>query len=273
MKTLYTPELATINKVVPQTALETFFEVELSDQKTLGHKPGQFVEVSIFGVGEAPISVSSAPAPDKPTFELCVRKVGNVTNALLNLKPGDKIGIRGPFGNGFDVNVFKGRDMLFLAAGLGVVPLRSLVLEVLNNRKDYGKVSILYGCKTPKEFLFREEVKTWESRGDVDLYTTVDLGDESWTGNVGVITTLIPKVDINQRKTQAVIVGPPIMYRFAIKELKARRMPDENIWMSLERKMKCGVGKCGHCQMNQIYVCQDGPVFNYAKVKGIPEAI
>jgi sulfite reductase subunit B len=273
MKTLYTPELATIKKVIPQTEFETLFEIELSQRKTLGHKPGQFVEASIFGVGEAPFGVCSAPAPDKPIFELCVRRVGNVTNALHNLKAGDKIGIRGPFGNGFDVLNFKGKNIIFVAGGIGLVPLRSLVLEVLNNRKDYGKVFILYGCKTPKDLLYKDELKSWECQKDIECQVTVDLGDENWTGNVGVITTLIPKIIFDPKKTQAAIVGPPIMYRFVIKELKARRMPDQNIWVSLERKMKCGVGKCGHCQMNQIYVCQDGPVFNYARAKEIPEAI
>ena len=273
MKTLYTPETATINKVIPQTATETLFEIELSERKTLGHKPGQFVEVSIFGVGEAPISITSAPAPDLPTFELCVRKVGNVTNALLNMKPGDKIGIRGPFGNGFDTGGFKKNNILFVAGGIGLFPLRSLILEVLKKPKDYGKVFILYGCKTPKDLLYKDDLKSWECREDVECHVTVDLGDEAWTGNVGVITTLFPKISFDPKKTQAVIVGPPIVYRFVVKELKARRMPDENIWMSLERKMKCGVGKCGHCQMGRIYVCQEGPVFNYAKLREIPEAI
>jgi len=273
MKTLYTPELATINKVVPQTAFETFFEVELSRRKTLGHKPGQFVQLSILGVGEAPISISSAPAPDKPTLELCVRKVGNVTNALLNLKPGDKIGIRGPFGNGFEIENFKGKDIIFVAGGIGLVPLRSLILEVINHRKDYGKVFILYGCKTPQDILFKEELKSWENTDGVEYHHTVDIADEKWMGNVGVITTLIPRIEFDPSKTQAVIVGPPIMYRFVIKELVARRVPEENVWVSLERKMKCGVGKCGHCQMNQIYVCQDGPVFNLSKIRNIPEAV
>jgi len=273
MKTIYTPELAVIKRVVPQTALETFFEIELLERKTLGHKPGQFVEVSVFGVGEAPISISSPPALDKPTFELCVRRVGNVTNALLNMKPKDIIGIRGPLGRGFEVENFKGKDILFVAAGLGLVPLRSLIWEVLNHREDYGKVYLLYGCKTPKEILFREEIEEWGKRKDLEFYQTVDIADETWQGNVGVITTLIPRVAFDPDRTQAVIVGPPIVYRFVIKELKARRMPDPNIWMSLERKMKCGVGKCGHCQMNQIYVCQDGPVFNYTEIKEVPEAI
>jgi sulfite reductase subunit B len=273
MKTLYTPEMAVIKKVIPQTPLETFFELELTERKTLGHKPGQFVEVSIFGLGEAPISVSSAPEPDKPTFELCVRKVGNVTNALLEKKVGDKIGIRGPFGNGFDIAKFKGKDILFIAGGIGLVPLRSLILAVLNRRPDYGRINVLYGCKTPRDLLFKGELKSWECGGSVECLITVDLGDESWQGDVGVITTLIPRVEIDEKKTQAVIVGPPVMYRFVIRELKSRRLPDANIWMSLERKMKCGVGKCGHCQMNDIYVCQDGPVFNYAELKKIPESI
>jgi len=273
MKTIYTPEIATINKVTPQTDFETLFEFQLSERKTLGHKPGQFVEISIFGMGEAPICVSSAPDPDRPIFELCVRRVGNVTTALLNMKSGDKIGIRGPFGNGFDVNKFKGKDVLFVAGGTGLFAVRAFIQEVIKNRKGYGKVYILCGCKTPKDLLFKEELEGWGKVEEVEYLQTVDLADEKWMGNVGVITTLIPRIEFDPKKTQAVIVGPPIMYRFVIKELISRRVPEENIWMSLERKMKCGVGKCGHCQMNQIYVCQDGPVFNLPQIRSFPEAI
>ena len=273
MKTIYTPEVATITKVIPQTALETYFEIELSERKTLGHKPGQFVEISVLGYGEAPICVSSAPSPNKPTFELCVRRMGNVTNALLNLKPGDKVGIRGPFGNGFDVKKFKGKNVLFIAGGTGLFAVRALIWEVLNHRKEYGKVYILYGCKTPQEVLFKEEMKGWETMAGVEFHQTVDLADESWKGNVGVITTLIPRINFDPNKTLAAIAGPPIMYRFVVKALQERRVPEEHIYMSLERKMKCGLGKCGHCQMNQVYVCQDGPVFSYAELKEFPEAI
>lgn len=273
MKTLYTPEIATLKKVISQTALESLFVVELSERKTLGHKPGQFVQLSIFGVGEAPISISSEPMPKKPTFEICVRKVGNVTNALLGLKAGAKIGVRGPFGNGFDLEKFKGQDIIIVAGGIGLVPLRSLIREMLSHRKEYGKIFILYGCKTPNEILFKTELISWGSLKEVELQTTVDFSDGEWIGNVGVITSLIPMIEFDPARTQAVIVGPPIMYRFVIKELKARRLADENIWLSLERKMKCGVGKCGHCQMNNIYVCQEGPVFNYAELKHIPESV
>ncbi len=270
--TIYEPEIAKIKKVHQLTKTERLFDIELISGRSLGHEPGQFVELSIFGVGEAPISISSAPS-SKPDFELCVREIGNVTSALHRGKPGDRVGIRGPFGKGFEVEHFMGKDILFIAGGLGLAPLRSLIWTILNSRKDYGKVYILYGARRPQELLFKEELKVWEERDDVEYLSTVDIGDETWQGHVGVITTLIPQVQFDPKKTQAIIVGPPIMYRFAIRELKAHRVPDENIWVSLERRMKCGVGKCGHCQINNIYVCQDGPVFNYNKIKNLPEAI
>jgi sulfite reductase subunit B len=270
--TIYKPELAKIKKVEKLTRTETLLEIELLSGRSLGHQPGQFVEVSVFGVGEAPISVSSAPS-DSPAFQLCVRAVGNVTNALCGRKPGDVVGIRGPFGRGFELQHFRGRDVLFVAGGLGLAPLRSLIWAILNSREDYGKVYILYGARRPQELLFREELKIWEEREDVEYHVTVDVGEEGWRGNVGVITTLFPHVKFDPVRTQVAVVGPPVMYRFVIRELKNRRVPDENIWVSLERKMKCGVGKCGHCQINNVYVCQDGPVFNYTEIRDLPEAI
>ncbi len=270
--TIYKPEIAKINRIEKLTKTESLLDIELLSGKSLGHQPGQFVEVSVFGVGEAPISISSAPS-DLAPFQLCVRAIGNVTSAMCSKKPGDKIGIRGPFGKGFELKHFKGKDILFVAGGLGLAPLRSLIWSVLKSRKDYGKVYILYGAKRPQELLFKEELKNWKERKDVEYHVTVDVGDEKWQDNVGVITTLFPYIQFDPAKTQAVIVGPPIMYRFVIRELKNRGIPDEKIWVSLERKMKCGVGKCGHCQINNIYVCQDGPVFNYEKIKNLPEAI
>jgi len=270
----YVPELGTIIKKVPMTAYETLFEIRLDDGSELGHKPGQFVEVSVFGIGEAPISISSSPTKKK-TFELCVRKLGNVTTRMHNLDVGAKVGIRGPFGNGFDVESLKGKDLLFVAGGLGIAPLRSLFNFVLDRRKDYGRVTLLYGCKEPKEMLFGEELALLSSRNDVEFKSTVNWCPENelWSGNIGVITTLIPLVEFDPEKTTAILCGPPVMYKFVIAELKNRNVPDENITMSLERRMKCGVGKCGHCQINQIYVCKDGPVFNYSKIKGVPEAL
>jgi NAD(P)H-flavin reductase len=270
----YVPKLATIVKKVPMTANETFFEIKLDDGSSLDHKPGQFVEVSVFGIGEAPISVSSSPTK-KDTFELCVRKIGNVTTKLHTLNVGDKVGVRGPFGNGFDAEFLKGKDLLFVAGGLGIAPLRSLFNYVLDNRKDYGRVILLYGCKEPRELLFGDELLALTKRDDVEFKHTVNWCPENevWTGNVGVITTLIPQVNFDPETTYAIVVGPPIMYKFVIADLKGRNVPDDHIIISLERRMKCGVGKCGHCQINQIYVCKDGPVFNYSKIKGVQEAL
>ncbi len=273
-ESIYLPRAATIKNIKKLTESETLFEIALDDNLSLNQKPGQFVEVSIMGVGEAPISISSPPT-QKETFELCVRAVGNVTNAMHKLKIADQIGIRGPFGKGFDTEFLKGKDILFMCGGLGFAPLRSLIKYVFEHRAEYGKVMVLYGCKTSSELLFTDEIKTWCKRNDIEHHLTVDkvCKGEEWDHNVGVITTLIPKVDFNPGTTYAVICGPPIMYRFVIKSLKEKGMPDDHILISLERRMKCGVGKCGHCQINGIYVCQDGPVFNYNEVKDLPEVL
>ena len=270
----YVPKLATVIKKQPMTSNEILFEIRLDGGSELGHKPGQFVEVSVFGIGEAPISLSSSPTK-KETFELCVRKLGNVTTKLHKLDVGDKVGIRGPFGNGFDVNSLTGKDLLFIAGGLGIAPLRSLFNYVLDNRKDYGRVFLLYGCKEPKELLFGDELAESTSRGDVEYKSTVNWcpENETWTGNIGVITTLIPQVSFDPERTIAILCGPPVMYKFVIADLKAKKVHDDHIIMSLERRMKCGVGKCGHCQINHLFVCKDGPVFNYSKIKGSPEAL
>lgn len=270
----YVPRLATIVKKVPMTTNEILLEIKLDDGSELGHKSGQFVEISVFGIGEAPISLSSSPTK-KGTFELCVRKLGNVTTKLHTLNVGDRVGVRGPFGNGFDADSLKGKDLLFIAGGLGIAPLRSLFNYVLDNRKDYGRVILLYGCKEPRELLFSDELLSLTLRDDVEFKPTVNWCPENevWTGNTGVITTLIPQVDFDPEKTYAIVCGPPIMYKFVIADLKEKNVPDDHIILSLERRMKCGVGKCGHCQINQIYVCKDGPVFNYSKIKGVPEAL
>jgi NAD(P)H-flavin reductase len=270
----YAPKMATIVKKVPMTANETKFELKLDDGTDLEHQPGQFVQVSVFGVGEAPFGVSSSPTR-KDSFDLCIRKLGNVTSKIHTLNEGDKVGIRGPFGKGFDAEFLKGKDLLFIAGGLGIVPLRSLFNYVLANRNDYGRVILLYGCKEPRELLFGDEILNLKDEDNVEFKATVDWCPENeiWTSNVGVITTLIPQVDFDPQKIYAVVCGPPIMYKFVIKDLKSRNVPDDHIIVSLERRMKCGVGKCGHCQINQLYVCKDGPVFNYSDIKGVPEAL
>jgi len=272
ISSLYQPTLAELVKIEPLTENERLFTVHLKDGHDLGHRAGQFVGVSVFGIGEAPISVTSSPSRNG-VFELCVRRVGDVTEALHRLKPGSTVGVRGPFGNGFPVEKMRGQDVLFAPGGLGLAPLRSLINQVLDERETFGRVIILYGARNPSELLFKDELAQWEARDDVEFHVTVDRGDESWTGNVGVITTLFPKITVNPRSTVAVTVGPPIMYRFVLMELLSKGIQDGRIFLSLERRMKCGVGKCGHCQINNVYVCQKGPVFSYAQLKELPEAI
>jgi sulfite reductase subunit B len=269
---IYLPSLAEIVRTEQLTKMEKLFEIKLQNDQELGHQPGQFVEVSLFGIGEAPISVSSSPTT-KGSFELAVRAVGNVTKTLHTLNRGATLGIRGPFGKGFPIEEMKGKDILFVAGGIGLVPLRSLINYVLDNRSHFGRVFVLFGAKTPAEQLFLDELAKWRQSKDMEYWETVDRSDGQWKGNVGVITTLFPKITVDSQKTIAVIVGPPIMYRFAILEAQVKGIPDDQIIVSLERRMKCGVGKCGHCQINHIYVCQEGPVFSYAKIKDLKEAI
>lgn len=269
---LYLPQPAKLVKVERLTATEKVFEFRLQGGKALGHRPGQFVEVSVMGIGEAPISVSSSPTRGD-NFQLAIRKVGDVTGALHNLEKGAAVGIRGPFGNGFPLADLEGKDILMVAGGIGLFPLRSLVQYILDRRQQFERVTLLFGARSPSERVYTDELAQWQESPDIEFYETVDRGDESWTGNVGVITTLIPKLQINPRKTVAVIVGPPIMYRFVIVELKKKEIADENIVMSLERRMKCGVGKCGHCQINGVYVCQEGPVFTLAQLRNLREAV
>jgi sulfite reductase subunit B len=272
-ESVYLPVMARVLKVQPLTELEKLFTLQLPGGRSLGNDPGQFVEVSLMGIGEGPISISSSPSRSNGTFELCIRRVGDLTGALHKLQAGDVVGVRGPFGHGFPINRMRGKDILFAAGGLGLAPLRSLINQVLDERGAFGRVIILYGTKNPKELLFKDELNEWAGRADVEFHLTVDRGDPSWSGNVGVITTLFPKVTINPRNTVAATCGPPIMYRFVLMELLGKGIPETQIYLSLERRMKCGVGKCGHCQINNYYCCQDGPVFTYAQIKGTEEAL
>lgn len=274
-ESIYEPELAKITKIQKMTETEKLFDISLESGKELGHKPGQFVEVSLFGVGEAPISVSSSPLDGNGSFQLGVRAVGNVTNTMHTLAEGTTIGIRGPFGTAFPYEEAKGRDILFVAGGIGLVPTRSFINYVIKNRSDYGKVTILFGSRSPAELLFTEELEKWRKDDGIEYFETVDKGNDTWKGNVGVITTLFSKINIDPKKTTAIVVGPPIMYKFVIKECKNLGILDQDIVLSLERRMKCGVGKCGHCQINNTYCCQDGPVMTYANIleKNLKEAI
>ncbi|GAB4477117.1 MAG: FAD/NAD(P)-binding protein [Anaerolineae bacterium] len=270
---IYMPIPARIVSVRDLTEMERLYTIALPNGISLQHTPGQFVQVSVMGVGEAPISISSSPSRSNGTFELCIRRVGDLTGVIHRMQPGDIIGVRGPFGRGFPVGKLRGKDLLFVAGGLGLAPLRSLINEVLDDRGNYGQLKLLYGTSTPASLLFVDEIAEWQARDDFDVELTVDRPDWGWRYSVGLITELLKGLRANPRNTVAVVVGPPAMYRFVIRELLELKIPDGNIWLSFERRMKCGVGKCGHCQLNHIYTCQVGPSFPYSEIKHLEEAL
>lgn len=270
----YVPSPALVQESKLLSEKERLLRINLADGRNLGHLPGQFVEISVYGTGECPISVSSSPTVG-PGFELVVRKAGKVTSALHKVAAGGTVGIRGPFGRGFNTSILKGGDLVLVGGGIGMVPLRSLIRFVIDKREDFGNVSVLYGCREPGELIFLEEFSSWFAHRNVDFRVTVDRArpEDGWKGKTGVITTLIPSLAINPARTYAVIVGPPVMFGFVISALKEKGLPDQRMFVSLERRMKCGVGKCGHCQMGQYFVCMDGPVFNCADVNNARDSI
>jgi sulfhydrogenase subunit gamma (sulfur reductase) len=271
-KDIYLPQPATVKKTELMNNTELYLKLAMDDAP-LNYMPGQFVELSIAGFGEAPISISSSPT-QKGGFELVVRRIGNVTNKIHQLKAGDQVGVRGPFGNGnYPIELAKGKDLVFICGGIGLVPQRSFINYVLDNRKDFGRLTILLGTKEYNQRFFLDELKAWEKASDINFLETIDVKDDHWQGNVGVVTTLIPKIESSFSESLFLICGPPIMYKFVLMSLREKNVPHENIYLNLERKMKCGVGKCGHCQINDRYVCMDGPVFRYSDLKKVPEAI
>ncbi len=270
---LFLPEMAKIRRAENLTAQDRLFEIELPDGKDLGHKPGQFAEVSIYGFGEAPISISSSPAR-RGSFELCVRKLGGLTGKLHTLGAGDLVGIRGPYGNGFAMEHFEGADCLIVAGGIGMAPLRSVINTILAERDKYGRLILLYGNRTPDDILFADDLKAWAEDDRNQILVTIDRAAEGWEGRVGVVTTLFEHIALDpSRRVVAAVVGPPVMYRFVYAELSLRNIPDSHIYFSLERRMKCGVGKCGHCQIEGKYVCIDGPVFTGEQLGEFHESI
>jgi len=271
---LYRPVSCRIESIEVLTPAEKLFRLVREDGKAFGHRPGQFVQVSLMGIGESPISVSSSPTRGD-YLELGVRAAGVLTGEMHLLEPGASIGVRGAFGTAFDTDAMKGRDLLLISGGCGLAPMRALIQYVEDCRDDYGKVTVLYGAKSPEDMLYKDELAAWQQSEKLACQVTVDniATGTCWDGNVGLITTLIPPLEIDPARTTAVIVGPPIMYRFVIAELKKKDLKDQDIVVSLERYMKCGVGKCGHCTIDHLYCCTDGPVFTLDQVASLKDAI
>lgn len=269
----YKPQLARVARAYQMRPTEAFLEVELHNGSPLNHHPGQFVMVSVFGHGEAPISICSSPA-HRESFELCVRAVGNLSRAVDTVCAGDWLGIRGPYGRGFPAFKMRDRDVLVIAGGIGLAPLRSLITYVLDNREDYRRLIVVYGARSPSTLLFHDDLDQWSKAPDTEVYVTVDKPDDTWKGRTGVLTLPLREIELNSGKGMVVAaVGPPVMYRFVAMELLKKGLSEDQIYFSLERQFKCGIGKCGHCQLNDVYVCQDGPVFRYSDLLGRTEAV
>jgi len=235
--------------------------LEMADGGDLEFLPGQFNMLTVFGVGEVPISISGDPAKPGGGLVHTIRDVGAVSGALARLGPGDAVGVRGPFGVGWPVTEAKGSDVVVLTGGLGLAPLRPAIYSLLANRRQYGKIALLYGARGPGEILFRSELEQWRRLLDIQLYVTVDHADTDWFGSVGVVTTLVPRADFDPEHTLAMVCGPEIMMRFGVSALRDAGVNDQSIYLSMERSMKCAIGLCGHCQLGPVFVCKDGPVF------------
>lgn len=230
--------------------------------------PGQFNMLTAFGVGEAPISISGVSADGSELLHT-IRDVGAVSGALARLGAGDSLGLRGPFGAGWPVEAAKGGDVIFIAGGLGLAPLRPAIRSLIADRKNFGRVSLLYGVRHPGDALFPEEFESWRERSDLAAEITVDHAGADWRGHVGVVTTLIDQVAFDPARTTAFVCGPEIMMRFAIAALGDMGLADHAIYLSMERSMKCAVGFCGHCQLGPFFVCRDGPVFRYDRLRAL----
>jgi NAD(P)H-flavin reductase len=249
------------------------FTLRLEPEKTVNRslfQPGQFSMLWVFGVGELPISISGDPAlHDRLVYT--VRSVGQATHSLVNREVGDGVGVRGPFGTGWPVEAARERDVIVVAGGIGLAPLRPVIYHVLQNRKDYGRLVILYGGRSPRDLLYRKELAAWARSRETQVLVTVDYGGLNWRGHVGVVTTLFKYSRLQPGRSIAMVCGPEIMMRFVVRELEMQGLSRDNIYLSMERNMKCAVGFCGHCQYGAHFICKDGPIFRYEQIRKLLE--
>lgn len=266
---------ATITNIIPLTEMEKLFHVRLKeecDRNTFSFLPGQFVMVEVPGYGEIPISISGS-ASQKGMLQLCIRKAGLVTSALHKATPGAVIGIRGPFGTHFPMEKMKRQHVLLVAGGLGIAPLRAPLAHITENRSDFDQVHLIYGAKNPSQLLFDYQYDQWKRVDNINLQIIVEEPDKKWSGHVGMLTSLVENTPLPMDKTFAIVCGPPVMFKFVCNMLSQMGMPMHRMFVSLERRMHCGMGKCCRCNVGSTYVCLDGPVFDFWSVMNLKEAI
>ncbi|MFC1899848.1 FAD/NAD(P)-binding protein [Chloroflexota bacterium] len=265
----YLPDIAVIEKIIEETSRVRTFHFRFKDEnlrKKFTFSSGQFAEYSVFGIGEAPFCISSSPTrPDH--LEFTVQGVGKVTNALHRLAEGAEIGFRGPLGNGFPPNLLQGKNLVFVGGGIGLAPLRSLIWNVIDNRDKYQNVDIIYGARSPADLCFKYDLDIWQADKSVNMVTTVDRDDKNWQGKVGFVPSVLEETAILANNTIAIVCGPPVMIRFTFPVLEKKGFTPKQMITTLEKRMKCGIGKCGRCNIGNLYICRDGPVFSYAEIK------
>jgi NAD(P)H-flavin reductase len=268
MKNIYQPIEATIEDVIVETpTIKTFV---LRPQEPFEFKTGQFMELTLPGVGEAPFTPSSDP-DIKERIEVTIMNVGRVTALMHGLPKNISLGIRGPYGKGYPLDEFEGKDILIVGGGVGLAPLRSLLFSLFSRIDRYNKVVLRYGARTPQDMVYKNSIPEWSKRKKVDVVTTVDVGDSTWKGNVGLVTTILKDLPVDLNKAVCVVCGPPIMMKFVTLKLLDLGLKPEGIYLSMEKNMSCGLGKCGHCRIGRYYVCKDGPVFIYEDLKDMPD--
>ncbi len=267
MNNPYCPVKGKITDIIEETPNIKTFKLKLD--KNIPFKTGQFVEMTVPGIGEAPFTPSSNPKTED-AMDLTVMKAGRVTSVLHGMKAGDEIAVRGPYGAGYPLNTFQGKEILIIGGGVGLAPLRSLILALLNERKKYKRLVIKYGSRSPKDIVYKNLIKEWSDNKDLEFSVTVDAGDETWKGNVGLITMLVKRdMGIDTANSVAIVCGPPIMMKFTTFKLIDIGYEPRSIYLSMEKNMSCGFGKCGHCRIGPYYACKDGPVFTYDKLSGL----
>lgn len=244
--------------------------LDVGNLRNFSFLPGQFNMLYVFGMGEAAISISSDPSRSA-TIDHTIHRVGTITTALSQKKRGDLIGLRGPFGSSWPLDVAHGKDVCIISGGIGLAPLRPVIYSLLKKRNEYGRIIILYGGRSPLDLLYRVELERWEDEKDVEVLVTVDRGDSSWKGHIGVVTSLLSYIKLDAENTVAYVCGPEMMMKYTIEELDRRGVASENIFLSMERNMKCAIGFCGHCQYGPTFICKDGPVFPLPRIRSLLE--
>jgi NAD(P)H-flavin reductase len=273
-KNIYVPYKMKIEKVTEEAPFVKTFRLKFmndEDAEKFDFRTGQFGEYSVYGEGESTFCIASAPTR-KGYIECTFREAGRVTKALANLGEGDIIGFRGPYGNIFPIEEWKGKNLLFIAGGIALPPMRSVIWNCLDLRENFKNVTILYGARSVADLVYKHELKEWEERPDVNLFTTVDPGGETpeWDGKVGFVPTVLSEIAPSSENTIAIVCGPPIMIKYTFPVLEKLGFTDENIFTTLENRMKCGFGKCGRCNVGKVFVCKDGPVFTLKQMKELP---